>query len=80
MWATIASLALNQINKNKDQEQAVRDQELAGQRSLLREQQQGIQQRTNLDLQNIANQGNQGATNPILDDIMKKYGAGRYSA
>ena len=80
MWATIASLALNQINKNKDQEQAVRDQELAGQRSLLREQQQGIQQRTNLDLQNIANQGKQGATNPILDDIMKKYGAGRYSA
>lgn len=79
MWATIASLALNQINKNKDQEQAARDQELAGQRSLLRDQQQGIQQRTNLDLQNIANQGNKGTTNPILDDIMKKYGAGRYS-
>lgn len=74
MWQILASL-LNQNQAQTGQQQAQK----AASEQAQRENILANRQRTNLDLQNISNQGQQGATNPILDDIMKKYGAGRYS-
>lgn len=75
MWQILASL----LNQNQAQEGQREAQNVAAQQAK-RQDILANRQRTNLEIQNIANQGKQGATNPILDDIMKKYGAGRYSA
>lgn len=75
MWQILASL----LNQNQAQEGQREAQNAAAQQAK-RQDILANRQRTNLEIQNIANQGKQGATNPILDDIMKKYGAGRYSA
>lgn len=74
MWQILASL----LNQNQAQEGQREAQNAAAQQAK-RQDILANRQRTNLEIQNIANQGKQGATNPILDDIMKKYGAGRYS-
>lgn len=75
MWQILASL----LNQNQAQEGQREAQNAAAQQAK-RQDILANRQRTNLEIQNIANQGKQGASNPILDDIMKKYGAGRYSA
>lgn len=75
MWQILASL----LNQNQAQEGQREAQNAAAQQAK-RQDILANRQRTNLEIQNIANQKQQGATNPILDDIMKKYGAGRYSS
>lgn len=82
MWQALASLALNKINQNNADEDRrlaqIQQKKDALKSQNLAMQQQQQQERSNLDFQKFG-QGVQNATNPILDDIMKKYGAGRYS-
>lgn len=83
MWAALASLALNKINSNNAAEDArlasIQQEKDARKAQHLALQQEQQNLKSNLDF-NRFNKGSGNATNPILDDIMKKYGAGRYSA
>ena len=83
MWQALAGLALNVGAKNKAraEQNRVSFESIADEQDAIRRQNamQRESAKQNLDIQQL-NQKQQGATNPILDDIMKKYGAGRYSA
>ena len=83
MWAALASLALNKINSNNAAEDArlasIQQEKDARKAQHLALQQEQQNLKSNLDFSRL-NKGSGNATNPILDDIMKKYGAGRYSA
>ena len=83
MWQALAGLALNVGEKNKAraEQNRVSFESIADEQDAIRRQNamQRESAKQNLDIQQL-NQKQQGATNPILDDIMKKYGAGRYSA
>lgn len=82
MWQALAGLALNVGKKNKAraEQNRVSFESIADEQDAIRRQNamQRESAKQNLDIQQL-NQKQQGATNPILDDIMKKYGAGRYS-
>jgi len=78
IWAALAGL-LNQNKQNGQQQEALKQQEVADNKRA--HTQQSLQMQ-NLDFSNYGKsqpQGVQGSVNPVLDDIMKKYGAGRYS-
>lgn len=82
MWQALVGMALDagQKNKNRAAQNNAAISSIKDEQDAIRRQ-NAMQRETakqNLDMQ-LLNQGKQGATNPILDDIMKKYGAGRYS-
>lgn len=78
MILSLLSNLLGQNQQKNAQDAAIESGRLAEEQQNASNMRQNINQaRQNIDLSVLQNK--QNTSNPILDDIMKKYGAGRYS-